>query len=200
MKTKRIMATLAIAALAQFAWISHAADITATGSGAWGSTVPDAPWPGGIVPGTNDDVDVEAPFQITVETNAVIQYIYGSGTVTLAPNSTLHILGDPAGAQGTYQLGTLDTSASGNTVIYSGNPFWAKHQNYFHLVFSNTVTTNQVDFYNGFVNTQDPAFAMTVAGDMSVIGKIKVQQGDDFAIGGNLLLGTNSTWDTSSFR
>src|SRR5262245_35777413 len=111
MKTKMFMAALAIATLAQFGWTSRAADITATGSGNWGSTVPDAPWPGGIVPGTNDDVDVESPFVITVETNAIIQYINGSGTVTLATGSTLHIIGDPAGAQGTYQLSTLDASA-----------------------------------------------------------------------------------------
>ena len=179
--------------------MGRAADITATGSGNWSSTVPDAPWPGGVVPGTNDDADIEAPFNVTVDSTASVQYIYGSGTVTMSPGSTLNIVGDPAGAQGTYQLATLDTSATGNTVVYSGNPFWAKHQNYYHLMFSNTVSTNQLDFYNGTVNMQDPAFAMTVAGNMTVIGKIKVQQGDDFTINGNLVLGTNSTWDCSSY-
>jgi hypothetical protein len=117
----------------------------------------------------------------------------------MAPGSTLNIVGDPAGAQGTFQLATLDTSAASNTVIYSGNPFWAKHQNYYNLIFSNTVTPTLLDFYNGFVNSQDPAAAMTIAGDMSLIGRIKVQQGADIQVVGNLLIGTNCQWDCSSF-
>ncbi len=86
----------------------------------------------------------------------------------------------------------------GNTVIYSGNPYWAKHQNYYNLVLSNTDTTSGVDFNNG---TVDPA-VMTIAKDMTVIGKVRVQQGvatfpGDMTIGGNLFLGTNSYWDCS---
>jgi len=107
------------------------------------------------------------------------------------------VVGDPAGANGTYQLTNLDTSAAGNSVIYSGNPFWAKHQDYYNLVFSNTVTTNMIDFYNGLVNSQDPSVPMTIAGDMTVVGKIKVQQGDDITIMGNLTLNTNAQWDCS---
>ena len=199
MKTKQFLA-IALAVFPGFlAPTSKAADITATGSGNWSSTVPDAPWPGGIVPGTNDDVDVEAPFNITVDSTAAIQYIYGSGTVTMAPGSTL-LVNDPAGAQATYQLANFNTSAASNTVIYAGNPFWAKHQDYYNLVFSNSITTNLIDFYNGFVNSQDPAAAMTIAGDMTIIGKIKVQQGADFTIRGNLFMGTNSQWDSSSFH
>lgn len=174
-------------------------DITATGSGNWYSTVPDAPWPGGNVPNSTNGVDIESPNTVTINSNAAIAYIYGSGTVIMGTNTALNIL-DPAGAIGTYQLGTLNTSAASNTVIYSGNPFWAKHQNYYNLVFSNTVITNQDSFYNGFVNSQDPAAAMTVAGNMTVIGDILVQQGADFTIQGSLLLGTNSSWDCSSFN
>jgi hypothetical protein len=202
MKTKLLFAVLTLLSVVLFASISRAADITATGSGNWSSTVPDAPWPDGIVPNiTNDDVDVEAPFVITVDSYAQIQYIYGSGTVVMAPGSTLTIVGDPLGAQGTYQLANLDTSAPGNTVIYTGNSFWAKHQNYCNLVFLNT-TTNEYDFYNGLVNSQDPAFAMTIAGDMTLIGnarggKVKVQQGADFTVNGNLIMSTNCSWDCS---
>ncbi|MFZ0827007.1 MAG: hypothetical protein WAO02_06265 [Verrucomicrobiia bacterium] len=200
MKTKQIIAVITILSIWLFTSISRAADITATGSGNWSSTVPDAPWPGGIVPNiTNDDVDVEAPFVITNDNYAQIQYIYGSGTVVMAPGSTLNVVGDPLGAQGTFQLATLDTSAPSNTVIYSGNSFWAKHQNYYNLVFDNA-TTNPYDFFNGLVNSQDPAFAMTIAGDMTVNGKVKVQEGADFTINGNLILGTNGTWDCSSFN
>lgn len=149
------------------------------------------------MPGPNDDVDVEAPNNITVDSVATIQYIYGGGTITMGANSTLVILDN--GGTSTYQIGTFDTSAPGNTVIYAGNPFYAKHQNYNNLVFSNTVTPSLIDFYNGFVNPQDPSAAMTIAGNMTVMGRIKVQQGDDFTINGNLILGTNSQWDCSSF-
>jgi hypothetical protein len=200
MNIKVVTSIVAIALFSAANQMSNGADITATGSGNWSSTVPDAPWPGGIVPGTNDDVDVETPNAITVDSNAVIQYIYGSGTITMAANSTLVILGDPAGSQATYQLSILDTSAPSNTVVYTGNPFWAKHQDYYNLMFSNTVTTTLDDFYNGFVNSQDPAANMTIAGDMTIVGKIKVQQGADFAILGNLNMGANSQWDCSSFK
>jgi hypothetical protein len=200
MKTNYLLASAVLISVLASDAGTKAADITATGSGNWSSTVPDGPWPGGIVPGPNDDVDVESPYTITVDTtNAAVQFIYGSGTLTMAPGSTL-TLNDPAGAQATYQLANLDASAPGNTIIYAGNPFWAKHQDYFNLVFSNTVTTNLIDFYNGYVNSQDPAANMTIAGDMTVIGKIKVQQGADFTIRGNLIMGTNSQWDCSSFH
>ena len=183
-----------------FTSYGHAADITATGSGNWSSTVPDAPWPGGIIPGSNDDIDVESPFTVTVDTNETIQYMYGSGAVIMGSGITLNVVGDPAGAEGTYELSDLDATAHGNTIIYSGNPFWASHQNYYNLVFSNTVTTSTLDFYNGYVNTQDPAAAMNIAGNLSVIGKIKVQQGADFNIGGSLVLDTDAQWDCSSFN
>ena len=198
MKVLRLC-TAAILILSLSATVAQAVDITATGSGNWSSTNVDAPWPNGIVPSTNDSVDIEAPFTVTVDGTNYAEFVYGSGTLIMAPSSTL-VLNDPAGANGSFQLATFDTSAASNTVIYAGNPFWAKHQDYYNLVFSNTVTTNMIDFYNGFVNSQDPNAAMTIAGDMTVIGKIKVQQGDDFTIHGNLLLGTNGQWDCSSFH
>lgn len=197
MKTKQIFAVSIMLSVLLFTPVSHAADITAVNSGNWGDT---NVWMGGAVPGTNDDADIPAGITVTVDTNAAVQFIYDSGTVTMAPNSTLNVVGDPAGAEGTDQLGTLNASAIGNTIIYSGNPFWAMHTNYYNLVFSNTVSATSQDFFNGMVNSGDPAFAMTIAGNMSVIGKIKVQQGADFTVGGNLLIGTNSSWDCSSFN
>jgi hypothetical protein len=199
MNTKLPLATAVIASAILFACAVSAADIVATGSGDWESTVPDAPWTNGIVPGAGDSADIEAPFVVTVESNAAAAYVYGSGTVVMAANAVLDI-DDPLGANGTYQLATLDTGSSGNTVVYSSNPFWAKHQNYYNLVFSNTVTTNMIDFYNGTVNSQDPAAAMTISGDMTIVGKIKVQEGDDFTILGNLTLQSNAQWDCSSFN
>ncbi|HEY2083980.1 MAG TPA: hypothetical protein VGI88_14455, partial [Verrucomicrobiae bacterium] len=164
----------------------------------WESTVPDAPWPNGIVPGTNDSVDIEDPVVVTVRSNAAASYIYGSGTVVMGTNAFLQVV-DPTYGSGTFSLTNLDATAVGNTVVYTTNPFWARRTDYYNLVFSNTVTTNPQDFYNGIV-LDTAATPMTIAGDMTVIGKIKVQQGDDFTIQGNLVLGTNAVWDCSSFN
>ena len=196
MKTKRILALLVVLSSLLSASTGHATWITALSSGSWGDT---NIWDSGTVPGTNDFAEVDDPYDVTIDTNAITQYIIGSGTVTMAANSILYIM-DPIGANGTDLLGTLDTSAPSNTVVFLNNPFWAKHQDYYNLVFSNTATTNLIDFYNGEVNTLDPQAPMTIYGDMTVVGKIKVQEGDDFTILGNLIMGTNSEWDCSSFN
>lgn len=198
MKMKYLIALLTALSLSFCISSSRAADITATGSGNWSSTVPDAPWPGGTVPGTNDSVDVEVPYNITVDSSATIGVIYGSGTVTMAPGSTLTVLGDSAGAAETQDLGLLNATAAGSTVIYMGNTFWAKRTDYFNLTFNNP-STNLYDFYNGIIPGYG-AVAMNIGGNMLVTGKIKVQQGADFTVGGNLLVGTNSSWDCSSFN
>lgn len=200
MKTEQIFALLTFVSISLFPSISHAADITANGSGNWSSIVPNAPWPGGIVPATNDSVDVEAPFNITVDSAATIAVIYGGGTVTMAPNSTLNIIGD----QATDGLLNLVATATGNTVAYLGNPFYAKECNYYNLVFANT---NYVDPfppyypYQNFNNfSRHGPTSMSIAGNMTVIGYTKVQQGSggaDINIGGNLIIGTNCVWDSS---
>jgi hypothetical protein len=197
MKMKPIFAILAFLFSLLLPLPGRAADITVTGSGNWSSTVPDQPWPGGIPPGTNDSVDIELPFTVTVDTNVTVAYLYGSGTATMAPGITLTIVGDANGAYGAQQLGTLDATATGNTVVYEGNSFWAKRTDYYNLVFTNA-TANAYDFYNGNIGTAGPV-AMNIANNMTIVGKVKVQQGADFTINGNLIIGTNSTWDCSSF-
>lgn len=201
MKTELILIrSLLIASIFSFVWPARASFITATGSGDWNSTVPDAPWPNGIVPGTNDTADIETPNVVNVSTNAAAGVILGSGSVVMGANSVLLVAGDSAGDNDTFELTDLDTSAPSNTVIYTGNPFWAKHQDYYNLVFSNITTTNILDFYNGDVNSYDPGSPMTISGDMAVFGKIKVQEGDDWTILGNLTLQSNAQWDCSSFN
>jgi hypothetical protein len=201
MKTKQIFAVLTILSIVLFASMSHAADITAINSGNWGDT---NAWRGGMVPGTNDDADIPEGITVTVNTNASVQYIYDAGTVTMAANSTLNIVGDAAADNGTYELGTLDTSATGNTVIYSGNPFWAKQCNYYNLVFANTNYVNTFPPYtdqdfNNFSGAGGPT-PMTIAGNWTLMGGVKVQQGgggSPITIDGNLFIGTNCIWDPS---
>ena len=202
MKSKKVFALLTILSSLLCATVGRADWITCTNSGSWGDT---NIWDSNTVPGTNDFCEIDLGFVVTVDTNAIVQYIINytgadpafGGTIIMAANSTLEILN--ASAIGTIQLGTLDTSAPGNTVIYDSNPFYAKRCDYYNLVFYNTDTNPLAyDFYNGYVNTYIPSNAMTIFGDMTVIGKTKVQQGDNFVINGNLLLDTNASWDCSS--
>ena len=199
MKTKLLFAALAFLAALLSISISHAADITAVGSGNWGDP---SVWQEGIVPGTNDSADVEAPFNITVDTNAFADIIYGSGTVTLGPDATLTIFGNYA----TYQLTTLDATAAGCTVVYAGNPYYAKRCNYYHLTFANT---NYVDpfppyypfqNFNNFSPDSGGPTPMTIAGNMTMLGHSRVQQasgGAPITVGGNLIIGAGCAWDCS---
>lgn len=196
MKTNHLPVSLTILFSLFFTLTGRTMDITATNNGTWGDPTI---WNSGTVPGTNDDADVPAGFEVTVTTNAAVQYIYDGGTVTMAPNSTLNVVGDPTGADGTQDLGLLDASATGNTVIYSGNAFWAKHQDYYNLVLDGGGT-----LYNGEIGQDeygDGQVAMTIAGNMTVAGTAKVQEADDFTIVGNLIMGgngsSNITWDCS---
>jgi hypothetical protein len=76
-------------------WIQPIQPVTRTsaGDGNWNSTVPNAPWPSGIVPSSTDDVIIRPGDNITVTANATINSISfgnsgGSGTTrTFTVNS-----------------------------------------------------------------------------------------------------------------
>ena len=206
MKIKQVLAVLTILFAALFTLISRADDITAISSGSWGDT---NIWSSGTVPGPNDDADIPFGFNVTVNTNATVQFIYDYGTVTMAANSTLNVLFDQAISPNT----TLDATASGNTVVYLANPFFARQCDYYNLMF---VQTNYVDphppfspwqFFNNFSSAQGST-PMTIVGDMTLMGAVEVQQGTDtiidgtnafadISIGGNLIIGSGCAWDCS---
>ncbi|HEY4416716.1 MAG TPA: hypothetical protein VGO57_13585 [Verrucomicrobiae bacterium] len=193
MKIKSHLASLGILAGLFFTYAGYGVDITAVKSGSWGDP---SVWNSGTVPGTNDDADVPGGINVTVDTNAIVQYIYDDGTVTMAANSTLVVIGDSIGAEGTQDLGFLNTSATGNTVIYSGNAFWAKHQNYYNVVLNGNGT-----LWTGNISANDGSVPITIAGDMTVGGRVSVQEGNDFTINGNLILSnTTNLWDCSSYN
>jgi len=175
---------------------ASALDVTVMNSGDWSSTTPDAPWPGGVLPGTNDSVEITAGVVITVDVDATIGFLYGDGAALMSPDVTLTVLGDTAGAYGTHQLASFDASAAGNTVIYRGNSFWAKRTDYYNLEFAGAG-----DFYNGPI-PGSAAVPMHIAGNMTLSGtNVAVQQGADISINGNLsMLGATNKWDTSSFN
>jgi len=201
MKLKQLFEVFAVLLLFYFPSMGLAASITATNSGNWGAA---NIWDSGTAPGANDVVFIAAGVNVTVNTNASAQSISDDttgGTVTMAPNSSLIIFGNDA----THQLSTLNTTAAGNTVIYAGNPFFAKQCDYYNLVFANT---NYVDpfppfseyqDFNNFSSPQGPT-PMTIAGNMTLIGHTKVQQGSGGApitINGNLTIGAGCAWDSS---
>ena len=159
------------------------------------------------MPGTNDDADVPATFNVTVNTNTTVQWIYDGGTVTMAPGVTL-IITDPTGGNGTANLGTLNATASGCTVIYNCNPYWTKLCNYYNLVFDTSYWTPPTNIppwldFNNFATFQG-SVPMNIAGDMTLVGHVKVQQGTDASgnlcdiyIGGDLIIGQGCAWDCS---
>jgi hypothetical protein len=202
MKRSQLLAVLTIPSILLFASIGRGAAITATSSGSWGDT---NIWDSGTVPGRNDVVFIGLGVNVTVDTNASAQSISDDttgGAVTMAANSTLTIFGNDS----THQLSTLDTTAAGNTVIYAANPFFAKQCNYYNLVF---IDTNYVptfppfsspwEFFNNFSSPAGPT-PMTIAGDMTLMGTVEVQQGSGgspITIGGNLIIGPGCAWDSS---
>src|SRR5437016_5989610 len=113
----------------------RAATISATGSGNWDSTTPNAPWPGGAVPAATDNVIIGAGFTVTVASPASVNNLTVNGTGVCQNNSSLTASGNISGsgtlAQGasatltvagaTSGLTILDATASGNTVNYTGN-------------------------------------------------------------------------------
>jgi hypothetical protein len=203
MKIKQIFAVLTALAGALFISISHATDITATNSGNWSDVTI---WDSGTVPEATDDIDVPFGIEVTVDTNASIGWIIMDyGTVTMGANSSLSVFSDLSIAPTI----TLNATATGNTVAYLGNPFFAYQTNYYNLVLANT---NYVDplppfspwqFFNNFSSAAGPT-PMTIAGNMTLMGAVEVQQGtdgpgvsSDISIDGNLIIGPGCAWDSS---
>ena len=207
MKTKQILAVLTILSVSLFARISHADDFNAVQSGNWSDPntwVDNTTVTNGIVPGINDSADVPPGINVTVDTNVSIGFIYDSGTVTMGTNSTLNVFQDSSISRNT----ALITTAPGNTVVYLCNPYDAKLCNYYNLVFVNTNYVDSSPPYNPWENFNNFSIygptPMTIAGDMTLIGTAKVQQGtdgpgvsSDIFIGGNLIIGAGCAWDPS---
>jgi hypothetical protein len=212
MNTKHIFAVLTVLSILSFTPICHAFDVlTVTQSGYWSnSNAVTSPWPGGILPTTNDIVEVDNGLVITNDmTNAACLALDSSfdtsglgGTVIMAPNSTLFVGGVLEG-YGTQGVTVFDPTATNCTVIYEGNSYWATRCNYWNLVFN-----GWGNFYNGPQNGY-PSTPMTIMGNLSVIGTnvppdqtngytgVYVECGDNMTVLGNLTIGLNCAWDCS---
>ncbi len=212
MKTKHIFAALTVLSILSFAPICHAYNLLyAAQSGYWSNTNSvTSPWPGGILPTTNDFIEVDNGIVITNDmTNAACMVLDSyfdtsglGGTVIMAPNSTL-VVGGILEGYGTQNLTVFDATATNCTVIYDGNAFWASRCNYWNLVFN-----GWGNFYNGLQNGI-PATPMTIMGNFSVIGTnvppdqtngytgVYLECGDNITVLGNLTIGLNCAWDSS---
>src|SRR5882724_155711 len=120
MNTKHIFAALTVLSILSFAPICHAFNqLTAAQSGYWSNTnAVTSPWPGGILPTTNDFVEVDNGIVITNDmTNAACMCLDSAfdesglgGTVIMAPNSTL-IVGGVLEGYGTQGVTVFDPTA-----------------------------------------------------------------------------------------
>lgn len=208
MKKNQIFAALIILSMLLCVSISRAVNVIfATQSGYWSSTNATSPWPNGILPTTNDWVEINGGIIITNDTtNAICQLldsgVDGNGTLVMEPNSTLTIAGQNEG-YGAQTLGALVATATNCTVIYQGNSFWAKRTNYWNLVFS-----GWGDFYNGDIPSYS-SVPITIYGNFIVDGTnvpsdqpnftgSYVQCGNWLTVDGNLYIGASNTLDCST--
>jgi hypothetical protein len=212
MKTKHIFTALTILSILSLVPICQAFNVVyPVQSGYWSNTnTVTSPWPGGILPTTNDIVEVDNGYSITNDmTNAACLALDSQadvsglgGTVIMATNSTL-IVGGALEGYGTQSLTVFDPSATNCTVIYEGNAYWATRSNYWNLVFN-----GWGNFYNGEQNGY-PSTPMTIMGNLSVIGTnvppdqtngytgVYVECGDNITVLGNLTIGATCAWDCS---
>lgn len=181
MKIKNVLAALTVLAFAWHTATGVAQTIVATGSGNWSSTTPDAPWPGGVVPSATETVEVDSPYNVTVDTNETAVNVQGSGSVTLAPGVTLTITAD-----GPTVTGTLVATAVGSTVEFQGNPYSVASGTYYNLTLDGP--------YGTLYNYAGP---INVLNTLTLGGEINVQVGGYPWTIGNLIIGPLSTFDCS---
>jgi hypothetical protein len=124
----------------------------------------------------------------------------------MGPNTTLILQQDPMIAPTL----TLNATALSNTVVYTGNPYNARVVDYYNLMLANTNWTppsspylqHYEDFNNFTAGGVSTATPMTIYGNMTVQGYIKVQEanvpGVPITIHGDLTIGQGCYWDCSS--
>jgi len=92
--------------------------ITTAGSGNWSSTTPDAPWPGGTVPGEGDNVTIANGHTVTIDQNITIGNDTTKAAITINSGGKLQVLSTAAAAytltlkgglnvNGTLEIGTV---------------------------------------------------------------------------------------------
>lgn len=100
---------------------ANAATITTTGSGNWNSTIVNAPWPGGIVPLTTDNVIIAAGHTVTVTVTTPSTSITNLNLSTTTSKLIINI-GQTLTVTGTFtNLGTTTNGVNGpGTILFTG--------------------------------------------------------------------------------
>jgi hypothetical protein len=107
MKTKHILPVLLAAFTLLGACTGLAATVTTAGSGNWNSTTPNAPWPGGTMPASTDNVVIRAGDNVTNTVDATINSITFSNNATTT--ATLTVL---AGVTNTVTAGVTNQNSA----------------------------------------------------------------------------------------
>lgn len=117
------------------------ATITTAGDGNWNSTTVNAPWPGGVVPSSLDNVQIRPGDNVTVTANATINSITFLNTSTASRTLTVNS-GVTLTVSGLTGIITMQNAATGNTTaIIAG----AGTINCSSLTVGGTVTTTTGD-------------------------------------------------------
>jgi hypothetical protein len=91
--------------------------VTTAGSGNWSSTTPDAPWPGGTVPGEGDNVTIANTHTVTIDQNVTVGNDSTTAAITINSGGKLQVLSTVAASytltckgdlvvNGTLEIGT----------------------------------------------------------------------------------------------
>jgi Secretion system C-terminal sorting domain len=180
MKVYRLLLVFCVLSIAV---VSKAAIITTTGSGNWSSVVPNAPWPGGIIPLATDDIIIGAGFTLTVNGNRTANSLtVGNGsTITVNAGITLTITANfsfpnLAATNTTGTIGGLGTiNASTMSIAGSVVPTASRTVIIISTITSLNVTNNlTVTSQRNVANTNNPTFQLqsgtvTVNGTLSCV-------------------------------
>jgi len=136
------------------------ASVVSTGSGLWSSTVPDAPWPGGIIPTANDNVTIADGTTVTVDitTAACYNLTIGQGSSGVldylsTTASTLTVGGSVTVSSGAQ----LQTAATGTITTHS-------------LAVAGNITNNGTLDFSTNGNTAGAVISFTGAGNSAFTG------------------------------
>lgn len=121
--TIRIVLTLCVTTLLALGTAS--ADITTAGSGNWSSTTPNAPWPGGLLPGPTDNVIIRSVDTVTIDIAATCAGLTVDGVFQTSKTALvdLTINGNLTVTTGaTFKVQTATTSFTGpHALTITGN-------------------------------------------------------------------------------
>lgn len=136
----------------------------------------------GMVNAPNSVIDLDKNTTLTNNGTVNVQYLKGKNATsvwTQGANSNLTVTQTPAGKW----LGTLNASAAGNTVTYSGtaNPLTPSGNAYYHLTLSGS-------------GAQTLPTGLTVAGNFTMSGTATTTAPAALTVGGNFIIGTGNTF------